>query len=574
MSKITQSQFIRKLNEDTREKFNDSLFNRTDEDTVREIEKVVRSCARSNKYYSISVHDFYTITNYGEIYERLKRHEINRVKSKSNRQKIKSDIEERYASIQLKDSDIFLIVVIYHIKINTIDEKIGKCPEEFLEVLIEVPKIVDKYYFHIFGSHYLAVRQIVDGSTYNNTASTSKHPNVTLKTMFMATRIYRYTDTIKTTKGVELETLKITYYDSRIFGKPVPIMKYLLAKFGLNKAFEMLKTETIMMTDYDIKDPTYYTFKKHEVFVSVPKYVFDNDIPTQSMVYTLLDSVEKNTNVIDLFDRNFWLTSLGTSFNSATAEKGLEILESLQCIYDLSTKESLRLPEEDKKDIFGVLIWIIREFPNLRGKDNMDLSSKRIRLAEYLAALYAMKVAKSIYRTGNYGKTVELSDIEKAIYTQPEFLLKKIMKDSLVNYRNSVNDLDSISALKFTYKGVSGLGDGSSVPSTYRKVDKSYLGRLDLDASSHSDPGMSGIICPLSKIKNNSFSDYQEPNNWRDEVEEMMQNYMKLRGLKELISFQESLGINTSEERKVHVETSLDVMKDLFMPIQFFDEEL
>lgn len=573
MSKMTQAQFIKQFNDKTREKFNESLFNRSDEDTVHEIEKVVRSCVRNNKYYSIDVHDFYTVTDYSEIYERLKRHEISRVKSKSNRQKIKSDIEERYASIQLKDSDIFLIVIIYRIRINTIDEKTGKYPEEFLEVLIEVPRIVDKYYFHIYGSHYLAVYQIVDGSTYNNTASTSKHPNVTLKTMFMATRIYRYKDTIKTTKGVELENVDITYYDSRIFGKPVPIMKYLLARFGLIEAFERLKTKTVLITDYDLKDPEYYTFKKHNVYVSAPKYVYANDIATQSMVYTLLNSVEKTDKADDLSRRDYWLTSLGANFNSATSEKGSEILESLQCIYDLSTKESLRLPEKDKEDIYGVLIWIIREFPNLRGKDNMDLSTKRIRLAEYLAALYAMKVAKSIYRTGNYGKNVELTDIEKAIYTQPEFLLKKIMKDNLVNYRNSVNDLDSIAALKFTYKGVSGLGDGSSVPSTYRKVDKSYLGRLDLDASSHSDPGMSGTICPLSKIQNSSFSDYQEPNNWRDEVEELMKNYMEIKGLQQLISFQEEMGLPVDDVRKEHVNSTVENMTKLFKPITFFDND-
>ena len=570
---MTQSQFIKQFNDKTREKFNESLFNRSDDDTVHEIEKVVRSCVRSNKYYSIDVHDFYTITDYGEIYERLKRHEISRVKSKSNRQKIKSDIEERYASIQLKDSDIFLIVVVYYIRINTIDEKTGKYPEEYLEVLIEVPRIVDKYYFHIYGSHYLAVYQIVDGSTYNNTASTSKHPNVTLKTMFMATRIYRYKDTVKTTKGVEMETVDITYYDSRIFGKPVPIMKYLLAKFGLFEAMKRLKIDSILITNDDIKDPEYYTFKKHNVYISAPKFIYNNDIATQSMVYTLLDSIEKADEADDLYRREYWLTSLGSNFNSVTAEKGLEILESLQCIYDLSTKESLRLPENDKEDIYGVITWIIREFPNLRGKDNMDLSTKRIRLAEYLAALYAMKVAKSIYRTGNYGKNVELTDIEKAIYTQPEFLLKKIMKDSLVNYRNSVNDLDSISALKFTYKGVSGLGDGSSVPSTYRKIDKSYLGRLDLDASSHSDPGMSGTLCPLSKIKHNSFSDYQEPNNWREEVEELMKNFMELRGLQQLITFQEELGLPVDDVRKEHLKTSTDTMKELFQPIIFFDKE-
>lgn len=570
MPKITQAQFIRQLNKNTREPFNDNIFNRSDEDTVKEIEKVVRSCVRKNKYYSIEVYDFCTITDYNEIYSRLKKHELSRIKS--NNQRAKMDIEDRYDTIQLKDSDIFLIAITYHIVINTIDEKTGKYPEEYLEVLIEVPRIVDKYYFKIYGSYYLAIYQIVDGSTYNNSSSSSKHPNVTLKTMFMATRIYRYKDTLKTTKGVESEAVDVTYYDSRIFGKPVPIMKYILARFGLIEGMSKIGVSTVMIMDHDICDPKYYTFKKHNIYVSVPKYIYKNDIPTQSMVYTILNAIEKNDTANDLYTADYWLTSLGGNFNSFTKEKGLEILESLQCIYDISTRESLHLPEEDKKDIFGVLIWIIREFPNLRGKENMDLSTKRIRLPEYLAALYAMKVAKSIYRTGNYGKNITLQDIERAIYTHPEFLLKKIMKDPLVNYRNSVNDLDSISALKFTYQGVSGLGDGSSVPAAYRKVDKSYIGRLDMDASSHSNPGMTGTICPLAKISNNSFSDYMEPNSWREETEEIMRSYMELEGLKQLIEFKKELNIEVDDVQKEHLESSLDTMKKLFEPIRFFDE--
>lgn len=572
MEKMTQAKFIRQFNDKTREKFNESLFDRKDSDTVAEIEKVIRSCVRHNKYYSIDIHDFYTITDYDEIYDRLKKHELNRVKN--NNQKIKTEIEEKYDTIQLKDSDIFLIVVIYHIKINTIDPDTGKYPEKYVEVLIEVPKIVDKYYIRIYGNYYLAIYQIVDGSTYNNSQSTSKHPNVTLKTMFMATRIYRYQETLKCVKGSEVnEPVSTTYYDSRIFGKPVPVMKYLLARYGYTECLKMLKVVGIVVADKDISDQNHYTFKRHNVFISIPKYIFDNDTTSQSMVYTIYHSIEKNTKASDIHSQDFWLTSLGSNFNSVTKEKGLEILDSLDCIYDISTKESLHLPEEDKQDIFHVMIWIIREFPNLRGKDNLDLSTKRIRLPEYQAALYAMKIARSIYRTGNLGKSITLQDIEKAIYTQPELLLKRISKDSLVNYRNSVNDLDSMSALKWTFKGVSGLGDGSSIPMNYRKVDKSYLGRIDMDAASSTDPGMSGTICPLADIKNHSFSDFMEPNSWREETDQMIRDYMKMRGLKQMITYQkEELGIHTSDEKENHLDESINNIEKLFRPIYYIED--
>lgn len=574
MKKMTQAQFMRQLNDETREVFNDSLFDRKDSDTVNEIEKVIRSCVRHNKYYSIDVHDFYTITDYNEIYERLKRHELNRVKS--NNQKVKEEIKERYDAIQLRDSDIFLIVVIYHIKINNIDPDTGKYPEKYLEVLIEVPRYVDKYYMRIYGNYYLAIYQIVDGSTYNNSQSTSKHPNVTLKTMFMATRIYRYQANlkcIKSDKDSGSTSLPVIYYDSRIFSKPVPIMKYLLTKYGYAKTLSLLKIIGISISDEEPEFNDNYIFKRHNVYISIPKFIYDNDVVSQSMVYTLYHSVEKTTKATDMYSIDFWLTSLGTDFNSATKEKGMDILDSLGYIYDISTKESIHLPEEDKKDIFRVIIWIIREFPNLRGKDNLDLSTKRIRLPEYQAALYAMRIAGNIGKKGNIGKSITLQDLEKAIYTQPEFLLKKISKDNLVNYRNSVNDLDSMSALKWSFKGVSGLGEGSSIPMNYRQVDKSYLGRLDLSAASSTDPGMTGTLCPLADIKNHSFSDFMEPNNWREETDKMIHEYMRLKGLRQLIEFQKDIGLSADEEREQYLNDSLEVYEKLFRPIRFIENE-
>lgn len=580
VAKLTQAEFIRRFNEKTRTKFNEEIFQRTDEETVEEIRKVVRSCERDNKYYTIKVHDFKVIRDYAEIMHKLKSHELSRVKS--NNQKIKSDIEEKYDVIHIKDSDIFLIQIIYYLRVNTLDETTGKYPEEYMEVLIEVPKIVDKYYFRIYGNYYLATYQIVDGSTYNNSSSSSKAPNVTLKTIFMATRIYRYKANIVTlSEGGVRESTPCLYYDSKIFGKPVPIIKYMIAHYGYYKTMEEMMIHGISLLDADsnladqyINDEKYFVFKKHNILIIVPKYLYNNDIPTQSFIYTIYSSIDKHDTCDNMFSNEYWLRSLGKDFSTDTSEKGSDILDSLEGIYDLSTKEFLHLPEKDKEDIYNILIWIAREFPNLRAKENMDLSTKRIRVpAEYIAAIYALKVAKGIIRIGNLGRSIDLAELEKTMYTNPGLLIKKITKDPLINYNNSVNDLDSLSALKWSYKGLSGLGDGSSVPTSYRKIDKSYLGRLDLDASSHSDPGMSGTLCPLADIKDRAFSNYQEPNEWRQEVEELMNQYMSLYNLKELIKFKDMVGIDTNGVID-SINESLETAKQLFQPIIFFDLKL
>ena len=101
MKQLTQRQFIKEFNDKSRPQFNKQLFERSDEDSVRELEKVIRSCERHNKFYTIEVYDCYVITDYVEIYKRLREHELSRIKS--NNTKARMAIEEKYDSIQLND---------------------------------------------------------------------------------------------------------------------------------------------------------------------------------------------------------------------------------------------------------------------------------------------------------------------------------------------------------------------------------------------------------------------------------------------------------------------------------------
>ena len=134
---------------------------------------------------------------------------------------------------------------------------------------------------------------------------------------------------------------------------------------------------------------------------------------------------------------------------------------------------------------------------------------------------------------------------------------------NLVSYRDLVNDLDSLTALKYTYKGISGLGeDGTSVQPVYRYVDPSHIGILDLDASSNSDPGMSGMLCPMVNLygNDNSFSEYQEPNTWRETYKPTIEGYRK--DLKPMVSFTKELEpIDYMKRREQIVQEELDMNK-------------
>lgn len=559
---MNQAELLSKYNLKYRDEINHSLFERSDDEIIDQLKKVILSCQR-NSTFVIKVNKFTVVDDYAEINRILYHNE------ESNKARLKKKYNT-YEFINLKDSDIRLLIVNYHLEI--------KDTAEDIDVIIAVPRIVNKYYFRIGGNIYSSLYQIVE-NTYNNaTSANARSSSITVKTMFMPIRMYKDFKSIKTTKD---ETINCARYYTNLFNKFSESLKYILAKYGFYGTCKFIGIEHVYITEADPDQEDMYTFccnKNENIFISVPKYLFDNDHVVQSYVYTIIAAVMRGGKTItanDVCGINFWLASLGSDFNAFTAEKGQSVLDSFETIMDINTQESLRLPEEVKSDIYGVLLWMVREFKYIRGKENIDISFKKIRFGEYIASLYAMKVTSGIYRVGDMGKRADIKRLKQALNTIPTFLLTAITKCKLVNYRNETNDMDSLTALKYTYKGVSGLGEGenNSIPTVYRHINTSHLGRLDLDSSSNSDPGVSGTLCPCAKIyEGGYFSNYEEPNYWNESYKETMQNFKSLKGLKEIAEFQSSvLEIDTSEDLKV-INESMSTMQQLINPIYFTND--
>ena len=550
---INQKELISDYDKKSREPFNEYLFYRNDMDIVEELKKVILSSQREG-FFTVRVESFTVIDDYAEINKLL--FDYNEKYKSKNKNRRKENI---YDYVNLKDSDVRLLIVKYFIAIK--DES------EYINVFIEVPRIVDKYYLRINGNMYSTMFQIVDGSTYNNLTSNSKYSSVTMKTMFMPIRVYRYSDNFYDING---ETIKAQFYVTRVFNKSNPGMKYFLAKFGFEKTIQFLGLEDIYLSKDELVMDNYYTFKlQNGSYLLVGKSMMDNDSMTQSFVHAIIKSVKKDVIYDDVFSDWFWVQSLGADFNNQSIEKGESILNSLESIYDQATKDSIKLPEEYKKDIYDIIRWMMREFSYLRQKDNLDISYKKIRLAEYIASLYAAKISKGIYRISDMKNRAGLSDIKKALTTHPTYLLSAIDKCNLVNYRNMVNDMDSLVALKCTYKGISGLGENGSnaIPDIYRCVNISHIKRVDLDSSSATDPGISGTVCPYTDIYDNGyFSDYKEPNYWGTEYTNILDIHKKLTGQIQVLEFRNKvLGENRVEEQNSLMQTAV-TMEQLIKP--------
>lgn len=517
-----QRQFIHEYSRNNRDKFNEQFFIRDDMVLVETMKKLILSLSRDS-YFTLRVENFTLVTQYSEIMTILREYEERRISKK----KKKKDIQNKYENISLQNSDVMLLIVDYFIQVN--DGK--KNPHDTLRVYILLPRIVDKYYYRINGILYSAIYQIVDGSTYNNSIYNSKVPINTLKSIFMPARVNRYLRNLVTIDG---ETITATLYSICVFKKVCMCMEYILARYGYQGTLDyfnlngLIHVSKVCPTNFD----DCYVFEKNGVYISTPKEIFKQDKIIQSFISTLdLHLSLKKGCREKLFSQDYWLISLSSQFSSKPSiSKGLSILDSFENIYDECIHSDLKLPPEKKRHMYDILKWIMCEFDELLKRDVIDTATKKIRREEYIASIYTSKVVLGIYRSSDIQDSVTVDQIKRWINTEPDFLLNRLTSDRLVNFRNASNDLDSLVALKYSYKGISGLGEnkGSSIPEIFKQLDYSSLGRTDPDSSSATDPGITGLLCPLNyEMDGNYFSNYREPNSWDEDFEALKEAYLK-----------------------------------------------
>lgn len=542
---MDQREFIYNYNKQNRAPFNKDLFVRDDREIINMIKDVINSVHREG-VFTIKPLEIKLIESYDEInhylwmYEEastVKKKDLTKELEKSNKQPKKSGSKTKNKNVNLQDyinlnkSAIYLLKVKYFIEIT---EKKDGLVNDVIEVLIAIPRVVDDKFFLLNGKKYLTMFQVIDASTYNNaTTKSSDKQSITFRTILSSTRIhiYKYSKYLTDIDGNEIPC---TYFVINAFKKSVLLIKYLLAKFGYLGCYKFLYLNDIsIVTDISLIDKeNNYIFECKGIYIVIPRLIYDSIKTAQSFVYTIYTIINTtpDINISDLYDNEFYIKSLGSEFTGKnvykTLEKGLSILESIEFDYDDITKRDLKLTDDDKSDIYRVIRWMMYEFNSLRLKDNLDITTKKVRCAEYIASLYATKLAEGIYRISDKGERANLNTIRKAISTPPMYLINAIINSELVNYNNSVNDLDALISIKYTFKGPSGIGGKSnSVSNLYKLIHPSHLGKLDIDSSPNSDPGTSGVLVPFVDISNGHFSDYQEPSTWRQDISKLMEIY-------------------------------------------------
>ena len=343
------------------------------------------------------------------------------------------------------------------------------------------------------------IYQVVENSTYVMNGDT-----VVLKTLRTPIRVIKSEVEVEDTKGNVWKLNNFTYeikYGKQ--GTSLPPILYFLAKDGLIDGLTYLDvTEFIRILKYEIPDSEDIVVFKlgNSLYCHVDKNRLETDKYLQSIIAMLMNKEIIGTkDGVDILNRDHWIKKLGKKFTTSTLANTLQ--------------------KKGESSLYSLDISL-QNFDSLLEKDNYNLSNKKVRIAEYLAAEIVNEVSIKLYKLLKESK-VDMNKLENALSIKPTHLIYKMQESPLLKYDNSVNDMSVFDTLKYTTKGISTLGNKTNkVPDSYRRIYPSHMGRLDISTSSNGDPGLSGNLCPINNMSNNFFDDNMvEPEVYKDNLD-------------------------------------------------------
>jgi hypothetical protein len=167
------------------------------------------------------------------------------------------------------------------------------------------------------------------------------------------------------------------------------------------------------------KDCYYFNANKHVVLV-VNKHFFDNFDYIKAMVGMLAECFAPKTHIEDIVTKDYWLGQLGSLYTKNTdkmMDSGKSTMRFFERLLDLTSKDVLKINQVNKISIYSIVRWMVQNFPELRQKNNLDLSTKRLRLGECIASLLSMRIGESVNRILTFGNKVDIDQVITNIFS-------------------------------------------------------------------------------------------------------------------------------------------------------------
>lgn len=389
--------------------------------------------------------------------------------------------------------------------------------EKFIIKKILIPDMVDGFYV-INNKRSKAIWQLLEASVY------TQRGRITLKSR-MPIIIYKSKNRPIVDVNGEIYNVRPFSYamdnlrrkkrgggaptSKRNKNKFINPMMLLSAKVGVHKAIKFMgmdKAIKIVETSEPTSE-TYLYFPLDEVFVKVNKQMF-NEIKMVQSVTGMLCNLGNHDYPVEwnkLDEINYWIARVGyvgapkDKPLKSYFEKGKTAILMVERLYDTLTKLNLRLPDEQKDNIYTILRWMMYEYDNLRQKDNIDINTKRIRKAEYIVkSSLGRKISENINKIiPKLSESRQNSmDTLFEIFNFPSNIIMNGMKNlnDLIKNDDLVNDMNILEDMAYSSKGPESLGENSTknVMLRMRDIHPSFIGTIDPNCSSNSDVGMSG----------------------------------------------------------------------------------
>lgn len=424
--------------------------------------------------------------------------------SKIEKKHAKGKVDEDY---KMPIAESYLSKIIIKLRI-TCGKKTG-----IKEIPILIPELYNMHFYYISGKQYYPIYQLVDSSTY------VAKGNVILKTMLLPIVVSRYRS------SDDFDGAGFVYKYKLFKKAPLNILIYYMCQFGFQETLEFFDiSDGIKLADaedtYDSEFAIHH-FNNRDFSIKYHRELYKNSDIFRNMVLTLIDLLTecKKMNRSHLEDKKKWVYQLGLKFTSGNKpksdakvmSKGENTLISFRRLLDNITKNALRLKELNKKDVFHITKWIIYNYDSLKQKNSLDLINKRLRLNEYIAGyLYTeinTKVNRILLKDGlNY------QYIERQMNMEVNKLITKLAGSQLLQYDGAVNDMDILSALKFTSKGPNSLGSSNTrnINMKYKAIHYSHIGRIDICSGSANSIGVTGMLTPFVKTDGLYFTEEEE----------------------------------------------------------------
>ena len=150
---MKQAEFIYKFNKTHTEPFNQNIFTRSTDKIFHYLQQILLSCQRRiglDGYFTLEVENFEIIDNYKDCLDILAKYQDAAINKST---KLKASAENRYSYIDLKTTDLALLIVTY--KIETFEGV------ERFENIIAVPRIMHKFFVNINDNQRSLLFQMV-----------------------------------------------------------------------------------------------------------------------------------------------------------------------------------------------------------------------------------------------------------------------------------------------------------------------------------------------------------------------------------------------------------------------------